>query len=306
MSSIRRSNALNRYRSDAPGLGKGGSGRSPGTLGRPRVGQKARFPADPAAELMPAAEFLGHEPDFPAILESFEGSPFDPARRKVLGRLMGVFAMDYQGARTEERRFLKRLLAARNAREGYAANRALHLCGTNHAIRRTLALGVAESRQPYGPLRGFLGAVQARIAATTFQMLGPESRELLWSTLTLAGTSKTGGVLEGADPVIERALVLKGLAARRHRVGPWCVDGARAVEELVQFAREIRGADLDALAAKTSLEPIDESLQDRSAFDPDAIPERARAEIDPLFAWARNGREAPVAHGAATERDPWE
>lgn len=306
MTAIRRGNALNRYRTDAPNLGKGGSGRAPGTLGKAPVGDKARFPADPAAELMPAAEFLGHEPDFPAILESFEGSPFDPARRRVLGRLMGVFAMDYQGARTEERRFLKRLLAARNAREGYAANRALHLCGTNHAIRRTLALGVAEARQSHGPIRGFLGAVQARIAATTFQMLGPHSRELLWSTLTLAGTGSDGAVLEGADPVIERALVLKALAARRHRVGPWCADGPAAVEEIVQFAREIRGALLDELAAKTSLEPIDAELQDPVAFDEAAVPERAWAEIDPVFAWTRNGRRAAVANGQATDLDPWE
>src|SRR5690606_39032748 len=116
-----------------------------------------RHALDPAAELMPAAEFLGQDPDFQAILEEHEGSPFDPARRKVLGRLMGVFAMDYQGARSEERRFLRRLLAARNAREGYAANRALHLLGVPHAVRRTLALGVAEARFEVGPPLGFLG-----------------------------------------------------------------------------------------------------------------------------------------------------
>ena len=211
-----------------------------------------RFPADPAAELMPAAEFLGHDPDFPAILESFEGSPFDPARRRVLGRLMGVFAMDYQGARSEERRFLRRLLGSRNAREGYAANCALHLCGASHAIRRTLALGVAESRWTYGCRRGFLGAVQARLAATTFQMLGPAARETLWSTLTMAGTDAAGRRVPDADPVIERALVLKALAARRNRFGPWCPSGPDALDEIVGFAAEIRGLAIERLAVGTT------------------------------------------------------
>lgn len=243
-----------------------------------------RFPADPAAELMPAAEFLGHDPDFPAILESFEGSPFDPARRRVLGRLMGVFAMDYQGARSEERRFLRRLLGSRNAREGYAANCALHLCGASHAIRRTLALGVAESRWSYGCRRGFLGAVQARLAATTFQMLGPAARETLWSTLTMAGTDVAGRRLPDADPVIERALVLKALAARRNRLGPWCRSGPDALDEIVGFAGEIRGLAIERLATCTTLdtpelEPPKELYR---------VLDRARGEMDPIFAWRNN------------------
>ncbi|MEM6730424.1 MAG: hypothetical protein AAF658_02645, partial [Myxococcota bacterium] len=154
--------------------------------------------------------------------------------------------------------------------------------------------------------RGFLGAVQARIAATTFQMLGPESRELLWSTLTLAGTSSEGRVLAEADPVIERALVLKALAARRNRVGPWAKDGAAAVEEIVQFAREIRGSTFEHLAAMTTLEPVDVELQHPLAFDESAVVLRAQAEIDPIAAWHQNGRTAAAAVGAATDLDPWE
>lgn len=294
MTSIRRGNSLNRYRAgESSSLGRGGSGRSPRSRRAAPADNELRYPADPAAELMPAAEFLGAEPDFPAILESYEGSPFDPARRRVLGRLMGVFAMDYQGARTEERRFLRRLLAARNAKEGYSANRGLHLNGTEPAIRRTLALGVAESRRSHGPLRGFLGAVQARTAATTLRLLGPEARELIWATLTLAGTRSDGGPVVDSDPVIERALILKALAARRARLGPWASDGPEALEEVVQFAREIRGSHVDHLARTTCIA--------------DGAPlEAARGEVDPVHAWAHHGRSGDVREGRATEVDPWE
>ena len=167
MTAILRNNATTSRQSvGGAKMGRGGSGKAPLVAGHgiAKVKQQLRKPADPAAELMPAAEFLGHETDYVAILESFPDSPFDPARRKVLGRLMGMFAMDYQGARSAERAFLRRLLLARNAREGYVANRALHLCGAQHALRRTLALGVAESRWEEGRNVGFLGAVQARIA----------------------------------------------------------------------------------------------------------------------------------------------
>ncbi|MEM6531557.1 MAG: hypothetical protein AAF654_02990 [Myxococcota bacterium] len=293
MTSIRRGNSLNRYKSSQASLGRGGSGRSHRAPRAAPADNEFRYSADPAAELMPAAEFLGTEPDFPAILETFEGSPFDPARRKVLGRLMGVFAMDYQGARSEERRFLRRLLSARNAKEGYSANRGLHLCGTHHAIRRTLALGVAESRQAHGPMRGFLGAVQARTASTTLRLLGPESRELIWATLTLAGTRGDGGPIADSDAVIERALILKALAARRARLGPWAEEGPEALEEVVQFAREIRGSHFEHLARTTCIE--------------DGAPlEAARGEVDPIYAWAHHGRQGDVRDGRATEVDPWE
>lgn len=311
MTSVRRNVAAapDRYKTGKANLSGRGSGRAPQRAALGRLPGAWRFPADPAAELMPAAEFLGKNPDIPAILEQFEDSPFDPARRRILGRLMGVFAMDYQGARTEERRFLRRLLAARNAREGYAANRALHLCNAPHAIRRTLALGVAESRQETGPLAGFLGCVQARMAATTFRLLGPRSRELVWSVLTLAGTGPQGIALGDADPVIERALILKALAARRHRVGPWSKDGDEAVEEVLQFGREIRGSKLEHLAAMTTtraFDPRQAAVLRQERPTTAAAAYRARGDVDPIFAWGENGRIRELANEVATDREPWE
>jgi hypothetical protein len=250
----------------------GGSGRGPYGTAIGKVRTKARYSHDPAAELMPAAEFLGAEPDFSAILEDFRDSPFDPRRRRVLGRLMGVFAMDYQGARAEERGFLRRLLAARNAREGYVANRALHLLKAPQALRRTLALGVAESRYRKGPAHGFLGAVQARIAAATFMLLGPRGREQVWDALTAVGRR--------GDPVAERALILKAVGARRHRLGPWSEGGDRALGEVTAFATAIRDEPREALAQRTD-------------------GEAARAQIDPVFAWAASSR----ATGQETRED---
>ncbi len=279
--------------------GGGGDGRGFGATNRPgKVRAKVRYSADPAAELMPAAEFLGAEPDFAAILEDFGDSPFNPQRRRVLGRLAGVFAMDYQGARSQERAFLRRLLMARNAREGYVANRALHLCYAQHALRRTLALGVAEARWGEGPIQGFLGAVQARVASTTLSLLGAETRDAIWSLLTMAGHDQ-GKPLPGADPVIERALILKALGARRYRLGPWRADGNDAVSEIKIFAEQIRGCWRATLAARTTLFAGD---PERVAPGLESLVGGARAvyiargEVDPIFAWREHGEnreEAP-------------
>lgn len=285
-------------------MGGGGDGRYvPGNRRTAKVRPKVRYSADPAAELMPAAEFLGTEPDFGAILEDFKDSPFDPSKRSVLGKLMGVFAMDYQGARSAERAFLRRLLRARNAREGYAANCALHLTQTSHAIRRTLALGVAEARWDKGPVRGFLGAVQARLAANTFALLGPKGRELLWNLLTVAGRDDEGKLVSGADPVIERALILKALAARRHRLGPWIPEGAQALAEVQRFAQDIRGVWRLTLAQRTTLHSNDPNHLTKKVQDATQSQSAmliGRADIDPVFAWGIHDAEAK-ARGAGVE-----
>ncbi len=275
------------------GSGGGSPGAPVGQQGAGKVQKRAYYSRDPAAELMPAAEFLGQETDFQAVLEDFAGSPFDPARRRVLGRLAGVFAMDYQGARAEERHFLRRLLLARNAREGYAANRALHLAGAANIIRRTLALGVAESRFAVGPSTGFLGAVQARLAATTFRLLGPESRETVWNLLTLAGTNGAGRPLAGADRVIERALILKAVAARRHLLGPWSTHGRDALFEVHELAEKMRGQTRDALARLTTLRPAPDARQAAPVAKAPSAAVRAgllaRGDLDPVFAWRTHG-----------------
>jgi len=297
MTVVQRNNAAH----GAPGAASGAAVRQPGIAGggggqarvrgQPsgRVERKGRYSRDPAAELMPAAEFLGQEPDFDAVLEDFAGSPFDPARRRVLGRLAGVFAMDYQGARAEERRFLRRLLQAGNAREGYAANRALHLSGVAHIVRRTLALGVAESRFAIEPTAGFLGAVQARLAATTLRLLGPESRESLWNLLTLAGTDSERRAVAGADRVLERALILKALAARRHVLGPWSTRGREALLEVIEFALQIRAVTRDALARYTTLRPSPGAplapLVAKAVSAGAQAGLIARGDLDPAFAW---------------------
>jgi hypothetical protein len=302
VTAILRSNAI--YTSQ-PAIGEatlsggGGDGRALVGLRPAKVKPKVRYSHDPAAELMPAAEFLGADPDFGAILEDFGDSPFNPERRRVLGRLAGVFAMDYQSGRSQERAFLRRLLTARNAREGYAANCALHLCSVPHAVRRTLALGVAESRWQIGPQGGFLGAVQARMAATTLGLLGPSGREQIWDLLTLAGKDR-GELVPHADPVIERALVLKALAARRHRLGPWSTTGAAALSEVAAFANEIRGVRREVLAARTTLVPdpagvahatlVTLTVAERAAYC-------ARGDIDPVWAWAEHQKAGtPMPH----------
>ncbi|MEZ4273570.1 MAG: hypothetical protein R3C68_19670 [Myxococcota bacterium] len=292
MTAILRNNAAFRRTVDGPIMGGGGDGRQvSGLRRRKKVVAKWRHSEDPAAELMPAAEFLGQEPDFSAILEDFQDSPFNPAKRRVLGRLMGMFAMDYQGARAEERRFLRRLLRARNAREGYVANRALHLCGAINAIRRTLALGVAEARFAQGKVRGFLGAVQARVACTTFLLLGATGRENIWNLLVVAGGDDEA-VRRGADPIIERALILKALGARRHRLGPWSRDGWKALGEVEEFAAAIRGCGRRGLAAYTTLYPGDPKrlpavIEGLGASQRAAL--IGRGEVDPIFAWEQHG-----------------
>ena len=286
-------------------MGGEGDGRAPDTPPVRTVQRKIRYARDPAAELMPAAEFLGHDPDFAAILEDYRDSPFAASRRRVLGRLMGMFAMDYQGSRREERNFLRRLLAARNAKEGYAANRALHLTGIGHAIRRTLALGVAESRYDKGPLAGFLGAVQARMAAGTFLLLGPESREILWNVLIAAGSNEEGPI-PGAEPVIERALILKAIAARRSELGPWSKRGFEALDQIRSFADAIRGADRQALARGSNLmSPPGGCVPCLEGLDAvQCALLQARAEIDPIFALSQHGDSLEKASGqVASELD---
>lgn len=280
----------------------GGSGRSLyGLTKQEKVTPKGRYSEDPAAELMPAAEFLGTEPDFRPVLEDFVGSPFDPARRRVLGRLMGMFAVDYQSARNEERAFLRRLLLAGNPREGYVANRALHLCNALNVIRRTLALGVAESRFAAEPTRGFLGAVQARLAVTTFRMLGPKSRETIWNLLLASGTDAQHRSVPGADRILERALILKALAARRHRLGPWSRTGAVALTEISVFAEQIRTATRACLAARTTLWPGDTTRLAPKLATINEAGERAgylaQGELDPVFAWQEHGARLEGAGG---------
>ncbi len=301
MTAILRNNAAATAQSGAQaGVGKatlkgGGSGRAPMAQSLGAVKPKGRYSEDPAAELMPAAEFLGFETDYDAILEGYQDSPFDPARRKVLGRLMGMFAMDYQGAGKEERAFLRRLLNARNAREGYAANRALHLVLIPEFIRRTLALGVAEARFEDGKIIGFLSAVQARMAATTFKLLGPKAREALWNALTLAGHDEQRRPYKGADVVLERAITLKALGARRHQLGPWSPTGQRAINEVVELSAEIRGLTRKALAARTTLQDGDKKRVSPGLLLHKSAGARAlylsQGEIDPLFAWQEHGRK---------------
>jgi hypothetical protein len=280
----------------------GGSGRSIYGLGKnAKVTAKGRYSQDPAAELMPAAEFLGVDPDFQPALEEFVDSPFDPARRRVLGRLKGMFAVDYQSARSEERTFLRRLLMAGNPREGYVANRALHLCSAPHVIRRTLALGVAESRFAAEPNRGFLGAVQARIAATTFRMLGPKSRETVWDLLVWAGTNVKGERVPAADRIIERALILKALAARRHCLGPWSTSGEQTLREVSAFAQQIRAVTRASLATRTTLWAGAAQQQTGGPVQVTAEGARAaywaRGDLDPIYAWQEHG-----AHGELAEK----
>ncbi len=308
MAAILRNNAISQTTTGRVGTSRGGGGGVPTSRIGP-VKRRAKLPADPAAELMPAAEFLGSEPDFGAILEDFADSPFNPARRRVLGRLMGMFAADYQGARREERRFLRRLLKAGNAREGYAANRALHLCGAPPLIRRTLALGVAEARSPEGAPRGFLGAVQARVAATTFQLLGPRGRAWVWDLLGAAGHDSEHRPLANADRILERALILKALAARRHRLGPWSREGEKALAEVAGFAAQIRGRRPEVLAVRTTLVPIDPARAAPAlATQTDAGARAgylARGEIDPCFAWGEHGEHEAIdlEPGAAAPDD---
>ncbi|HSI04740.1 MAG TPA: hypothetical protein VLC93_09700 [Myxococcota bacterium] len=304
MTAIQRNNALLQNTREVS-LRGGGSGRGAGVARRDKVQRRLRFPADPAAELMPSAEFLGTEPDFQAILEDFRDGPLDPSRRRILGRLMGMFAMDYQGARSEERRFLRRLLMGRNAREGYAANRALHLCQIPHVIRRTLSLGVAESRFATGPLSGFIGAVQARNAAITFMLLGPAARERVWNALTRAGAHDKIGPLKNADRLVERVLILKALAARRHLLGPWSIVGPTALDEVIAFADDIRCNSRSHLALTTTLErPKDGVTLPLPAKVPaepvGRLTAMARATIDPVYAWRLHGGAQQVVTD-----EPW-
>ena len=299
-------------------LQHGGSGGAPLANAVEGAHLELRYSADPAADLMPAAAFLGHEVDYVAILEKFPESPFDPAKRKKLGKLMGIFAMDYQSARSEERRFLKQLLESRNAKEGYAANCSLHWCGTSNAIRRTLALSVAQSRFAIGPSDGFLGAVQARHAAVTLELLGPSGRERLWDCLTRAGTHVSGKVYKKSDRVIERGLVLKALGARRHRLGPWSGEGEEALKEIELFAKSIRGCSREVLAYRTTLKRPQEIQGKQHALARDAkrslghVADIAHAEIDPVYAWSKqrkpwkddsNAQDIDDAHEQMPELD---
>ena len=274
-------------------LQHGGSGGAPLANALEGAHLELRYSADPAADLMPAAAFLGHEVDYVAILEKFPDSPFDPAKRKKLGKLMGIFAMDYQSARSEERDFLRQLLESRNAKEGYAANCSLHWCGVSNAIRRTLALSVAQSRFELGPCDGFLGAVQARHAAVTLELLGPLGRERIWDCLTRAGTHASGKVYKKADRMIERGLILKALAARRDRLGPWSCDGEEALQEIELFAKSIRGCSREVLAYRTTLRRPGEIQGKQGALAKDAkdslryLADIAYAEIDPIRAWSK-------------------
>ena len=114
MTAIHRNNAtgdgdLVKARLDADGSDAMPDGPAP----TGKVTRRWRHPDDPAAEWMPAAEFLGHETDIGAILEECRDAPGEPARRRGRGRLMGMFAMYYQGARRQERRFLRMLLGDR-------------------------------------------------------------------------------------------------------------------------------------------------------------------------------------------------
>ena len=302
MSAILRNNIVvdpkDKKKVDERGAGSGQSAVAPAK----NISKKWRHSEDPAFELMVGAEFLGQEPDIPAILEGYHDSPFDPSKRRVLGRLMGIFAMDYQGAKSEERNFLKRLLASRNAKEGYVANRALHMCRAPNVIRRTLALAVAHSRLEHGPIRGFIGAVQARIAATTFLLLGPGSQEMVWNLLMRCGLDARGAKKSNADRVLERALILKALAARRTQLGPWQkVEGPIAMQEISQFATEIRGVAVDELAMRTCI--WEDSSEVETTYTHSSVAaclRYARGEIDPIWAWREHREDKSVAKSIHT------
>ncbi|MBI3178307.1 MAG: hypothetical protein HYZ27_01520, partial [Deltaproteobacteria bacterium] len=101
---------------------------------------------------------------------------------------------------------------------------------------------------------------------------------------------------------LERALILKALAARRHRLGPWRKDGDHALSEIAAFAAEIRGRRREVLAARTTLLPVDpERPAAGLAREHDAAARAsflAHGETDPWFAWVEHG------HAEKTDSEP--
>src|SRR5690606_21578511 len=136
--------------------------------------------------------------------------------------------------------------------------------------------------------------------------LGARGRERIWTLLTRAGRADDGKALPGADPVIERALILKAVGARRHRLGPWAEDGEDALAEVVSFAHAFRGLWRATLAARTTLFPGDPIRQAKVLETLDPLKKAAamaRGDIDPLYAWQQHGvsREDAPAEAKAAE-----
>lgn len=175
-----------------------------------------------------------------------------------------------------------------------------HPSRINDDIVHTLTRGVADRRtQAAAGAEGILGRTQALDAANALARMPQSEYQRVRTLLNQAGT-RNGHPVSGADPQVERALILKAVAARRDelqnpgfwdRARMWFGKPSRSMNEIEQYAGQIRGMKRAQLIERSTVLDLDgdaqnEALQQR--FSTSCTPtsqQMARAESDPIYAW---------------------
>ncbi|MCS7312491.1 MAG: hypothetical protein NZ742_06225 [Acidobacteria bacterium] len=183
------------------------------------------------------------------------------------------------------------------------------------AIVHTLTRGVADRRtHAQAGAEGILGLQQAIDAARALVNMPRSEYDRVVRLLQAAG-QRYGLAVPGADAQVERALILKAVAARTDelsnpglwdRLRMWIGMPTQAMGEIEMYASQIRGTPRDDLIRRSTVLDLDgdaqaEALQQR--FRTSCTPtsqQIARAEADPIYAW-RLHREA--IHSTSTTGD---
>ena len=152
----------------------------------------------------------------------------------------------------------------------------------------SLVEGVAKSKSPgdEAEWEGVLGEASADRAAQALIAMPQGDYDAIKGMLSQAGK---GGDPVYDDPLTERALILKAVAARAGEYEHPTVNDSQLRSETLEietFANQIRGMDRDELIFRTTTAATGDTLEQRySNSCAPTMAQIARAEADPIYAW---------------------
>lgn len=259
-------------------------------------------------------------PTVDAVLRNARGAGLNAADTSRLQQRLDGMAPD---RRRTELEFLNRhVLGSTNADRGLRTYLSLQEQAQTHPNRitddviHTLTRATSERRAVVATgTEGGIGYQQAVRAGQALSAMSNTDYQRMRHLLDQAG-QRNGVVVPGADPQMERSLILESLAARRERVGdrdtayhvatdPSMSRPQYYMDEIQNFANEIRGRHRGELIRRSTLIDVESYGGERGLrqrFDNSCAPtaaQIARAEADPIYAWRAHENPRMIAEEQA-------